>query len=291
MTSHRQNNSKLKWSCAAIVVLGAAAITAGTAWKNKDTRYVDTSSNKDVSLHEQEKLEVRRQMKILTQLREHKKTQAATVRRLQKIASILKQDLELDKQGRLVKAIDPSMKKLVDLISATKIEIDDLRASIRTQEQLIKLHGSNLDLVSDSSVLRIAKLQDKLRAKEEEVARIEATAVHGRDSRFYITAMNQLNTLATQVPIEIEEIETSAVRTYAGQQLYEKKIQFLQKLNLLERLEMRREFATTSGRTPHEFNVATQELQRALRLYAKISKRETQFSASLSFPKERSDSP
>ena len=151
----------------------------------------------------------------------------------------------------------------------------------------------HLDLVSEASIPEIEKLREKLRVKEQALARIEANVRNGKESSAYINTKKELEELKDSVPPLIHELKYDAAKQYSGYQLYEKKTQLSQKQNLLERLRDRRKELEAKmqeeGNTRHEFQFASEELQRALALFAKISERESELSATVGLPRELAD--
>ena len=155
------------------------------------------------------------------------------------------------------------------------------------------LSTAALTTFDESTIPEIKRLRDQLSMKEAELKSIERANVKGKKSSMYIEAESKLEKLRKVIPDKIEELKLSALRMKSEGELLENMTQLKQKENLLDRLEVRfselRDELAADGNNRLEFQFASQELQRALNLFAKISERESELSATVGLPKELAD--
>ena len=242
-----------------------------------------------------------RTQKILEALRGNKKTQAATVARLQKLVKTLSKNLDItpDFTNQIVVRNSSRTQGLMDRIADADFEVDDLDAAVAAIEASLDTNTYNVSPALVQS--RIDSLPDVLSMREEigtfeaMLGRIEATAAQGKNASSYINTQNRIENLKLQLATlraNSEESMFDEVRALdrmdVEKELILKKTMLEQKKRVVRSLEKRyqeeREKVQEEGNTRLEFQFASEELQRALGLFAKISERESQMTAELGAP-------
>ena len=241
--------------------------------------------------------------KILDALRANKKTQAATVARLQKLVKSLSKNLEIvpDFTNQIVVRgnLSSPTQDLMDRIAEADFEVADLEAAVSaiqgsldtsTYDVSPALVQSRLD-----SLPEVQALRKEIQNHGVMLGKIEATALNGKDSSSYINTQNKIDSLTQELEMLRANSESAMFeevraldRMEIERELALKKTELEQRRSVVRTLKKRydekREKIQEEGNTRLEFQFASEELQRALGLFAKISERYSQMSAELGAP-------
>ena len=244
-----------------------------------------------------------RTAKVLEALRANKKTQSATVSRLQKLVKSLSKNLEVvpDFTNQIVVRGDfvSPTQDLMDRISEADFEVADLEAAVAAIQS--SLETSNYQLSPALVQSRLDSLPDVLAIRKEiqtlnvRLGQIEAAHVKGKDSTSYMNTQNRIDALMQELTtvrnnsiVAIQEEVRAMDRMQIEKELALTQTDLEQKRSVVATLKKRydekREKIQEEGNTRLEFQFAVEELQRALGLFAKISERESQMTAELGAP-------
>lgn len=238
---------------------------------------------------------------ILKRLVENKGRQAASVARLQKLVKSLSKGLDVipDFSKIVVTGQKYPTQDLMDRLAKAEFEVDDLEAGIRAIETSLETNEYNVSpaLVQSriDNLPEVQTLRMEIQANEARLGKIEAVAVNGKSSSAYITTemrieelRNQLSVLKANSEAAMFEEVRALDRLEVERELISKKTEAEQKRSVVRRLEKRlaeeRDEHYKKGDKQLEFQFASEELQRALSLFAKISERESQMRAELGAP-------
>lgn len=241
--------------------------------------------------------------KILEALRANKKIQAGTVARLQKLVKSISKNLEVvpDFTNQIVVGgnMHSPTQDLMDRIAEADFEVADLEAAVAAIQG--SLDTSSYDvrpaLVQSrlESLPEIQALRKEIQSLGVMLGRIEATAQKGKASSSYLNTQNKIDSLTQELEMLRASSESAMFeevramdRMEIEKELVAKKTELEGKRSVVRILKKRydeqKEKIQEEGNTRLEFQFASEELQRALGLFAKISEREAQMSAELGAP-------
>ena len=244
---------------------------------------------------EAEQLRKGRVNRILAELREQKARQASTVARLQDLVKGLskKLDVPIDGFGVPTTSFDP-MTKLADIMSTTEFEMEDLKASLNAlKETLVSAETFPAVDFDEGAFPNIAESRRDIAQKEALLAKQEAVSMEGKKSDAYAKTRAELEALNESLVVLIQDARAQWSNQKIEAQIAEKRQRLAEKEQLFEALHIRRDELRheLSERVDSrlELQFASEQLQRAMDLYKKISERESELSSTANLPKDLAD--
>lgn len=241
-------------------------------------------------------------LKVLKVLRNNKQMQAKTVSTLKKNVQNLSKDLDVVPHfagPTVMMSGSNTAQEIMNAIQKAEFEVADLEAAVFTIQEQLRTDTAPLSpALIQNEINALPEVNELRLAIQSEMARlgqIEAVAAQGRESTWYINAEAKLAKLKTQLAElqvrsegQIIESVREMSRLDVERLLEDKQNELEQKRALVEKLDQRyrdeRAAIAADGGKRLKYDFESQELQRALALYAKISEREAQMTAELGAP-------
>ena len=239
---------------------------------------------------------------VLRALKNSKTMQADQVARLQKLVKQYSRDLDvvpnLSSQTVMMRGSTPAQ-DIMNQIAEADFELAHLEADVvALQESLSDESFAVSQALVQAEIANLPEVKARLldiQQKEVLLGQIEATAAQGTASTTYINTQNEIKALKSALEVLRAESENAIVqqvremdRVDLETKLKLKRTELKQKREHIAKLEERydreRNKVNKEGNKRLEFEFASQELQRALGLFAKISEREAHMTAELGAP-------